>query len=104
VHGEYFTHLFYGVPGVRRFQVHQKALHDVDVLIELVEGDRELPAGTLAEIRRKILAQMGERTTVTFKMVDVIPHTPSGKYRFTISDVPIDFVKASAAPVEPCGG
>jgi phenylacetate-CoA ligase len=101
VHGEYFTHLFYGVPGVRRFQVHQKTLHDVDVLIELIEGGRELPAETLAEIRRKILAQMGERTTVTFKMVDVVPLTPSGKYRFTISDVPIDFVKAPPARVEP---
>ena len=98
VHGEYFTHLFYGVPGVRRFQVHQKTLHDVEIL---VEGDLELPAETLAEMRRKIMAQMGERVAVTFHMVDEIPLTPSGKYRFTISDVPIDFVGASAACVQP---
>lgn len=101
VHGEYFTHLFYGVPGVRRFQVHQKTLQDVEVLIE---GDSELPTETLGEIRRKILGQMGERTTVTFKRVDAIPLTPSGKYRFTISDVPIDFVKAPATPVAPMEG
>jgi len=101
VHGEYFTHLFYEIPGVRRFQVHQKTLHDVEILIE---GDSELPPETLAEIRRKILVQMGEKTNLTFKMVDAIPLTPSGKYRFTISDVPIDFVKSPAEPVKACGG
>jgi phenylacetate-CoA ligase len=98
VHGEYFTHLFYGVPGVRRFQVHQKALGDVEIFIE---GDLELPGEMLAEMRRKVIAHMGERTAVTFHMVDAIPLTASGKYRFTISDVPIDFVGPSAAPGQP---
>jgi phenylacetate-CoA ligase len=98
VHGEYFTHLFYGIPNVRRFQVHQRTLHDVEILIE---GDPELPSEMLAEMRRKIIAQMGERTTVRFQVVDAIPLTPSGKYRFTISDVPIDFVGGSAACIQP---
>ena len=97
VHGEYFTHLFYGVPGVRRFQVHQKTRQDVDILIE---GETELPAETLAEFRRKILDQMGEKTVLTFKRVDAIPLTPSGKYRFTVSDVPIGFARTSAMSVE----
>jgi phenylacetate-CoA ligase len=87
VHGEFFTHLFYGVPGVRKFQVHQKALDDIEVLIE---SDDQLSSQFADELRAKIAAQVGPEVRFTFRRVGNIPPARSGKHRFTVSDVPLD--------------
>src|SRR6185437_9633099 len=63
VHGEYFTHLFYSLGWVRKFQVMQEALEQVDVRIVPVDeagdpADRFRPA--LDAVRRKIRLVMGE--------------------------------------------
>ena len=83
IHGEWFTHLFYGRDDVRRFQVRQTAPDRVMLLTE----------GTLnAQAAEPLLAKMRERlgpgVEVTWKAVDAIPPTASGKHRFTVSDVP----------------
>lgn len=83
IHGEWFTHLFYGRDDVARFQVRQTALDRVEVLTE----------GTLTEAAAApLLAQMrerlGEGVVVSWQPVDAIPSTPSGKHRFTVSEVP----------------
>ncbi len=83
IHGEWFTHLFYGVDGVERFQVRQKALDAVEVATTGPAG----PA-VVEPLLAKMRARLGPRVTVTWSRVEAIPLTKSGKHRFTISDVP----------------
>ena len=84
IHGEFFTHLFYGSNGIKRFQVHQTAL---DHVIVRYEQDRELRREHMNEIVKKIRTRLGEEVKVEVQVCDQIPVPPSGKYRFTISDV-----------------
>jgi len=83
VHGEWFTHLFYGRAGVARFQVRQPRLDRVEVRTVGSAGEEDL-ADLLAAIRRR----MGSGVQVSWERVAEIPTTPSGKHRFTLSDVP----------------
>lgn len=85
IHGEWFTHLFYGRSDVTRFQVRQRAPGEVDVLTVGSATEASL-APVLAQMR----ARLGPRVRVAWRAVDEIPLTASGKHRFTISDVPWD--------------
>lgn len=83
VHGEWFTHLFYGRDDVRRFQLRQTALHHVDLL---TEGPAD--AAALAPVLDAIRARLGVGVQVAWRAVERIDTGPSGKHRFTVSDVP----------------
>ncbi len=83
VHGEWFSHLFYGHAEVVRFQVRQTQLDRVEILTEGPAG-----AEDLEPILSKVRERLGSGVDVTWRSVDEIPLTPSGKYRFTVSDVP----------------
>jgi len=83
IHGEWFTHLFYGQAQVRGFQVRQPSPEELTVLTVGDAGEREMEP-LLARIRER----MGPQTHVTWQRVDAIPLTPAGKHRYTISDVP----------------
>ncbi len=83
IHGEWFTHLFYGRDGVRRFQVRQSRREAVEVWTQGEAGEAEL-APLLARIRERL----GPEVAVAWRRVDAIPATPSGKHRFTVSEVP----------------
>lgn len=83
IHGEWFTHLLYGHDGVRAFQVHQQSLALV-TLRTVGPADEAALAGVLEAMR----ARLGPRVTVRWERVEEIPPTPSGKHRFTLSDVP----------------
>lgn len=84
VHGEYFTHLFYHRPWVRRFQVRQK---NYDEVVAYVVKQAEPAAGELAELEHGVRAIMGERCAVRFDFVEDIPPSPSGKYMYTVCDL-----------------
>jgi phenylacetate-CoA ligase len=93
VHGEYFTHLMYGMPGIASFQFYQPSSEriilravpdtsfDEDVRRRLIALD--------AKIRREVSPAIG----LEIALVDDIPPSPTGKFRFTWSDV--------SAPVAP---
>ncbi len=83
VHGEWFSHLFYGNAAVTRFQVRQSRIDRVEILTEGPAGEADL-APLLAAVRERL----GDGVEVTWRSVDAIPLTPSGKYRFTVSEVP----------------
>jgi phenylacetate-CoA ligase len=87
VHGEWFTHLFYGVEGVERFQVRQRDLATVDLLTVGAAGEERI-----APLVARMRARLGDGVTVTWQRVEQIPSTPSGKHRFTVSDVPFEHV------------
>lgn len=83
IHGEFFTHLFYGVPGVARFQVRQPA---PDRLRILVQPAGEPDPSTLERIRRASADHFGARdpADVAIEIVDQIPVGASGKHRFVL--------------------
>ena len=83
IHGEWFTHLFYGRDDVRRFQVRQTALDRVTLAIEGSIG-----AAAIEPLLAHMRTRLGPDVTVTWELVDEIPLGPSGKHRFTVSDVP----------------
>jgi phenylacetate-CoA ligase len=87
VHGEYFTHLMYGADGVESFQFHQTARDAITLWVVPGPG---APAGRERTIRHVVdrVRELGVgRVRVEVREVATIPLTPSGKHRFTRSDV-----------------
>jgi len=91
VHGEYFTHMFYGRPGVRQFQFVQEAQNDFTLHIVPAPGyTPDLARAFEAETREMI----GPAARFRIELRDEIPVAKSGKYRFTVSNVKLDAVLA----------
>lgn len=84
VHGEYFTHLFYGRDDIRQFQIHQVALDQIIVRYVPKDASRE---PSLSDVVERIRDRLGHTVRVQVEACDEIPSLPSGKRRFTISDV-----------------
>ena len=89
VHGAFFNHLFFGIDGVQRFQVHQTSLDKVTIKIQ---SNGKLSVGSLQTLREKVVEHLGPGIEIKFQTVDMIPPTPTGKYRYIISEVPLAFV------------
>jgi phenylacetate-CoA ligase len=85
IDGEYFTHLLYFRPWVWKFQVVQKA-HE-HVTFKLVRINGEPAKRELDEIATKTRLVMGNNCQIDFEFVEDLPPHPSGKYRYTISEV-----------------
>ena len=84
IHGEYFTHLFYGNSDIKQFQIHQTSLDRIVLRYVPIQK----PADEfIHEVANKIRARLGEKVKVDIEVCDDIPVPPSGKHRFTISDV-----------------
>jgi len=96
IHGEYFTHLFYGVRGIAKFQFVQETLDSYRLTI--VPGAGFEPSA-LDPVKKEILKAVGEGCAFYIERVDDIPPTESGKFLFTVSKVPLPF----AAPGERAG-
>jgi phenylacetate-CoA ligase len=90
--GEFFPHLFKEIPGVQGFQVIQKARDRLT--IRILASPDYLPSST-DYLNQKTRQVMGENITITFEFVDELPLLPSGKLRFTISEVPVNFATGS---------
>ncbi len=82
IHGEYFTHLFYNRPWVKKFQVVQNDFTDIEVFIISSEKKND---DDIIDIEDKIKHVLGQDCRVNFKYVDKILTSASGKYRYTIS-------------------
>lgn len=87
VHGEYFTHLFYGLDGVAAFRVVQETR--ARLVVELVRG----PAwrGDEEEALREGILALDGGFDVEFRLVEEIPLSASGKRSFTTSKVPVEW-------------
>lgn len=86
VHGEFFTHLFYGRSWVRKFQIRQRSTEEVVIYVVPESSPNQ---SDLHEIEDNIVSVLGEETTVRFDFVNAIPPSDSGKYSYTISDVEV---------------
>ncbi len=82
IHGEYFTHLFYGRPEVKQFQAVQEAADRL--VIKIVARDSSFDG---EPILKPIREMVGERTDISIELVEDIPPTKSGKYRFTVNNM-----------------
>ncbi len=80
IHGEFFTHLFYGRPEITRFQLIQEKEDHLRLRV-VSRDDRPQMEEVLAAIRTKV----GRQVTISIEVVESIPTAPSGKHRFTIS-------------------
>ncbi len=85
VHGEYFTHLFYGDQVLREFQVVQHRVDDVEILWVPRRHDGAIAPATQHDLEGKIRLVLGAGCQVRFHRVDDIPRTPQGKHLFTRS-------------------
>jgi phenylacetate-CoA ligase len=85
VHGEYFTHLFYGIEGVIKFQMVQESL--VDIQLKIVSKDNRLKDTDINNIKNKTREILGKQCNMNVEYVKSIPPTASGKSLFTISKV-----------------
>jgi len=104
VGGFFWTRLSRSVPGIRRFQIEQKALNWIDFRIVAGPGWKK---ENIEILRNKIKDNCGSNMHINFLLVDEIPLTPSGKSKFVISDntdrlvIKSKIHKASVTRVEP---
>lgn len=84
VDGEYFTHLFYSVDWVRRFQVIQRDYENIDIYVIPTESP---DAEDVESIETSVRDVMGQGCEVDFNFVEEIAASPSGKHLYTISEV-----------------
>jgi phenylacetate-CoA ligase len=84
IHGEFFTHLFYGRNDVRQFQIRQTALDQL--VVRYVPTD-DTAHEFMHQVQRQIRERMGPDTGIDLLPCDQIPTPPSGKHRFTICEV-----------------
>ena len=85
IHGEFFTHLFYDVRHLSRFQV--KQIRSDHLEIRLVASDG-FSLSDQQTIERAILTHGDAAFRITWLRVDEIPSGQSGKYRFIIPAPP----------------
>lgn len=83
VHGEYFTHLFYDVPSVKKFQMIQESLDYVQ--LNIVEASDRGNRDYIPYIESKVKEMLGNQSHLNVSFVEDIPPTASGKFLFTIS-------------------
>jgi len=89
LHGETFTRMFSNAGGIQQFQVVQESVDELKVKIVAGQGfDR---ARALSFLEDNIRKQAGPGFRVDFQLCDSIPASPSGKHRYTISKVPVEF-------------
>jgi len=72
------------VPGIKQYQVVQKA---IDLIVVRIVKDNTLQEATLESIERSIEKMMGNETRVQFEFPDDLPRSNAGKYRYTYSEI-----------------
>lgn len=80
IHSEYFTHLFYFRPWLKKYQVIQIKPEKIICKLETFSNP---PKNDLADIENKIKILMGQNCDIDFKIVNKIPSLKSGKFCFT---------------------
>ena len=87
VHGEFFSHLFYGMAAVAEFRIVQETKEHVTVWLRLREGQTALAPSDEAQLRRALTGLFGAGSQADLRVVRDIPKSASGKHRFTESRV-----------------
>jgi len=88
VDGEYFTHLLYFRDWVQKFQFVQRSFEEVVLKVVPRDADRERVSREILEIEAQARAALGPAAVLRVEWVEEIPPAPSGKYRYTVSEIP----------------
>lgn len=88
LHGEFFTHLFYKLGGVYQFRVVQETR--ADLRVQVVPGPGFDQQRAMPFLEDTIHRHGDPAFLVRFELCDHLPPAASGKYRFTISHVPLN--------------
>jgi phenylacetate-CoA ligase len=83
IHGEFFTHIFWEIDGIKEFQLIQNNLDSI--LIKLIP-DSNFDEKQLEYIT-KTISKRSNGWNVKYKLVDKIDKTKSGKYKFVINEL-----------------
>lgn len=83
IHGEFFSHIFWDVKYVNRFQVIQVDLHHIDIKIVPEEGFSNSQIKQITDF----IYEKCPNWNVHIDLVDEIDTTRSGKYRFVINEI-----------------
>jgi phenylacetate-CoA ligase len=86
IDGEYFTHLFYFVKNLKKFQVIQEKKDLIKIFLVTIDGTK-LENNVESAIINKIKIVMGENCRVIIDYVNSIHPSKSGKHRYTISNI-----------------
>jgi len=82
IDGEYFSHLFYFMDWIYKYQVVQK---DYDYIVVKIATKK--PNKKDMELIKKGIEKVMGKCKVEFEIVDDIPELSSGKFRYTISEI-----------------
>jgi len=83
IHGEFFTHLFYGIEDIKKFQLIQHSLDDLE--LKLVADENERVQHAVENIKAKINQIMEDEVNLNINFLEDIAPSPSGKFLFTLS-------------------
>lgn len=92
IHGEFFTHLFYGLSGVSQFQVVQTTPNMLRVDVVLETGTS---GNVLCPVAASIREVLGDKVACEVRVVNEIVRPISGKHRFTVSKVDVPWGAAT---------
>lgn len=91
IHGEFFTHIFWEIKGVKEFQIVQNKLDKITVKMVVEENFDEKQMDKI----REIIKRRSSEWKVEFMLVDQIERTKAGKYKFIINNVSSSFQSCS---------
>ncbi|MBD3182823.1 phenylacetate--CoA ligase family protein [Candidatus Poribacteria bacterium] len=84
IHSEFFSHIFWEFPAVKQFQIRQKQLNNIEILIASNNGN--LKDEDINKIK-SIVSRRCEHSQVKIHQVAEIPQTASGKWRYVVSEL-----------------
>lgn len=88
IDGEFFTHLFYGLDYVERFQVVQNKVDLIQIYIQLWKGNQpNAYVADMENIEKNIKKVMGDGCRIVVQIVDEIKPSASGKHIYTICNL-----------------
>ncbi|MFP4547623.1 MAG: hypothetical protein ACLFQM_05780 [Fidelibacterota bacterium] len=88
IHGELFTHLFYFMRSVKKFQLIQEDYQKFTINLETIKS--EVNDNNLDKVKDKINYIMGVPCEIKFNIIESLPKLKSGKYQFVFSKVKND--------------
>lgn len=86
IHGEFFSHLFYGEEGIKAFQIYQRDFSAIEIRL-VVDSKQVITDEWKSKITQRICNFVGEMLNISFVVVPEIPRSLSGKHRFIISEI-----------------
>jgi len=96
IHGAFFRHAFFGLAGIRNYQLIQESTERYHLKV-VPAADFE--PSVLKSVQRKILQAVGWESILEIEIVDDISPSGSGKHLFIISRVPLPVLARSSSEI-----